>query len=163
MSRKELIIELVREMGQVCPDCGKFFVGAAISATTEKGNYGIYFDEVDPYPLSCGKCPECAIGCFRNLSEYVRENGIAPCVLERKAYKKLDNESISTYIVKLKEQYYVECYPYTYDFQLQNLQYGTGEIPGGTLMDLTSILLDKFADVNRGELIKWGDEKQNEN
>ena len=152
MNKKEDIIDIVRDMGQICPDCGSFFIGSAISASTENGNYGIYFDEVKAYPLACGRCPECARECFRSISEYVLEKGIAPCVRDRKSLRKGDDESVSTYVLRLKERGYVECYPYTYDYQNYHLQYGTGEIPGGKLMDLTDILLENYKEIRRFEL-----------
>lgn len=119
-----------------CPNCGKRFLGCAIDVDnsnpsgTHPGpvNIKIYF-----YPLSCGKCPECAKKCFAGnvehkdqldlnyeiLLEYVKKNSKIPCeektILEfynMKAdkAKKFTEEEIKGFIDSMMES--VDCCAY---------------------------------------------------
>ncbi|MHA1727246.1 MAG: hypothetical protein ACTSYC_08310 [Promethearchaeota archaeon] len=143
--RKQYYIELLQKLGQICPDYGKFFIGIAIDAETEDGNYGIYFDDhANDYPLWCGKCPECYIKCYNNEESHKNEE--EPCYIPDK-----EDYGYRDYLE------YIDCYEYTYDYQECFLTSGSGPIRGGALFDISDILLKKISIINREDLEKRDD------
>lgn len=126
--------KILKILGEKCTECGEFFIGVAITASTEDGNYGIYFNGIEDYPLNCGKCPNCAEDCYAEIFDYINENGCAPCYDDELD----DDEDFSSYIKKL------DCYPYTDDYQDYILQLGSGHIDGGQLIDITEIILKRI-------------------
>ncbi len=45
---KEILIEIFKKLGEKCTSCGRFFIGAAVEASTESGNYGVCFEGINP-------------------------------------------------------------------------------------------------------------------
>lgn len=78
-NRKEELISLIKKFDNTCPDCGKLFLGALIEGSHKKGGYPLGVG-INHYPLSCGKCPECAKKYYANLYEYVEINNSIPCL-----------------------------------------------------------------------------------
>ena len=144
---KETIIEFIKKIGNKCESCGNYYVGAAIKASTEDGNYGIDFDKIKDYYIGCGKCHDCAVDCYNNLYSYVDEHGKLPCNDEE-----VGLEDIIDYVEYAKKYELIECYPYTYDFQDQILQYGSGHINAGCLIDLSEVILKKIGNISREEI-----------
>ena len=139
--KKDTAIEFIKKIGDKCVSCGKYFIGASIEAFTEDGNYGIDFGEITDYYINCGKCPECAKECYNNFHEYVDTCGKSPC----------NDEEIE--IDDFKEyKDYIACYPYTNEFQNEALQYGSGHIKAGCLIDLSDIILHKFRNINKKDI-----------
>ena len=60
---KKILNEIFKKLGEKCTSCGRFFISAAIEASTESGNYGVHLEGIGNYPLSCDKYPECAMEC----------------------------------------------------------------------------------------------------
>ncbi|MBA7696142.1 hypothetical protein ES703_104784 [subsurface metagenome] len=145
--KKEILIEILKKIGNKCESCGGYYIGAAITASTEDGNYGIVFDEIIEYPISCNKCPECAIECYNNLSDYIDIHGHAPCDDSGEAL-----EDTTGYLEDAEENECVECYRYTYDYQDKILQYGSGHITAGCLIDLSEVVLKKIGNIGNIEI-----------
>ncbi|MHA1249093.1 MAG: hypothetical protein ACTSRP_03790 [Candidatus Helarchaeota archaeon] len=156
---KEKLIELIREYDKKCPECGKPFFGIGILGSTEEGSYPVYL-EINPYPIWCGKCPECAQKCYDNYTEYIKKYRKDPCSeepLDLDDYDKKKYKSIDDYIKDLKREllYYseVDC-PIYLD---ENYQWSSGHIyesssyENGMLIDLFDLLLK--------ELTKWKEGK----
>ncbi|MBD3216157.1 MAG: hypothetical protein GF311_26320 [Candidatus Lokiarchaeota archaeon] len=124
-------------MVERCKTCGDFFIGASVRASTESGNYGIYFENIENYPLDCGRCPKCAMECYKNLDEFIDENGYHPCTGEI-----LDREEV---IYAIPDYLDPECYYYTDEYQNKTMSTGNPNINAGLLIDLTEILLEKIS------------------
>ena len=130
---KEIIIEIFKKLGEKCTSCGGFFIGAAIEASTESGNYGVHFEGIGNYTLRCGKCPECAMECYDNF------DGLAPC----------DEDDANL------EEEDLACYRYTDDYQDHQLELAPSngcEIKGGQLIDLSDFLLSKINILNKDNI-----------
>ncbi|MHA1284502.1 MAG: hypothetical protein ACTSQP_18540 [Promethearchaeota archaeon] len=138
---KEKLIELIREYDKKCPKCGKPFFGIGILGSTEEGSYPVYL-EINPYPIWCGKCPECA----------QKEEPLDLDHYDKKKYKSIDD-----YINDLKREllYYseVDC-PIYLD---ENYQWSSGYIyesssyENGMLIDLFDFLLKALTKWKEGK------------
>lgn len=144
---KEILIEVLKKIGNKCKSSGKYYIGAAIKGSTENGNYDIDFDKIIEYPISCGKCPDCAIECYNNLLDYVDVHGHAPCDDSGEAL-----EDIIGYLEDAKKYKRIGCYSYTYDYQDKILQYGSGHITAGCLIDLSEVILKKIGNISNKEI-----------
>ena len=137
--RKEKLISLIKKFNNTCSECGKLFLGALVEGSTEIGAYpvdvGIY-----SYPLSCGKCPECAKKCYENLYEYVDRNNKIPCdndIID-------EDENIKDILAEL------DCWMYLdEDFQMDQLGAGNPNVQGGELIDLFEFFKEELISVNK--------------
>ncbi len=137
-NRKEELIRLINKFDNKCPDCGKIFLGALLEGSTEVGAYPVYIG-ITSYPLSCGKCPNCARECYTNLEKYLEQHNKAPCLdYEEEALEKGDI---------LGE---LDCWIYLdEDFQMNQLGSGNQNVEGGELIDLFDFIEEEIININK--------------
>ncbi|MBA7585186.1 hypothetical protein ES708_27157 [subsurface metagenome] len=125
--KRENLINLIKKFNNTCSECGRLFLGALVEGSTEVGAYPVYVG-IGSYPLSCGKCPECAKECYDNFYEYIEINNKVPC-----DDSNIDeNEDIEDIKFEL-----LECNMYLdEDYQMDQLAYGNPNVKGGELIDL---------------------------
>jgi hypothetical protein len=134
---RENLIGLIKNFNNTCSECGRLFLGVLIEGSTEVGRYPVDVG-ISSYPLSCGKCPECAKKCFENLEKYLEQNNNAPCLdYNEEGLEKSDIFYELDCGVYLKENY-----------QWDQLSAGNPNVEGGELIDLLGVFEDIIADSN---------------
>lgn len=123
--KRENLISLIKKFNSTCSKCGKLFLGALLEGSTEVGAYPVYVG-ISSYPLSCGKCPNCAQECYNDLEKYLEQYNKAPCLDYEE--EGLDKGEI------LAE---LDCWVYLEEnFQWDQLGAGNPNVEGGELIDL---------------------------
>ncbi|MHA1250870.1 MAG: hypothetical protein ACTSVV_06295 [Promethearchaeota archaeon] len=151
---KEKLIKLIQEYDKRCPECGKLFLGIGIEGSTETdGDYPIYL-EIKPYPISCGKCPECAKKCYKNFVENIKKSGGRdPCDDEplnlddydKEKYKNID-EYLEHYKLEKFTYYDYECPIYLeQDFEWDNkVPWGASSFREGIVINVFDLIIKEL-------------------
>jgi len=148
---KNNLIELIKKFDNKCSDCGKIFLGAAIVGSTEAGNYPVDVGLVN-YPLSCGKCPDCAQKCYDRIQKYIKIHGKTPCgdttIYE---FHQKEVETIVFTDEEIREfidnhiRFDTDCWMYfDENYQLDQLSYGNPNVEGGELIYLLEFLKEEL-------------------
>jgi len=150
---KNNLIELIKKFDNKCPDCGKIFLGKAIVGSTESGDYPVEVGLFD-YPLSCGKCPDCAQKCFDGIHKYVKIHGTIPCDVDTIYEYNIEKDNTRVFTdAEIKEfiddemKYHMDCWMYCDKIFQQVAILGSDPyIKGGVLIDLFEFLKDELKD-----------------
>lgn len=98
---KKEIIKLLEKKIRICPNCGKEFLGLALTTAKKDGNYRINSIGIHDYPLRCNKCPDCAMNCFEKTYNKAREEK--------------NKDDLCIIYIECEKDYYINENPDCYD------------------------------------------------